>query len=230
MKNLKILGISKNVKSTVSLKVIENLDKLECLYTSISKDIQTIEKLKNLKFLSLREIKVRNLDFISQLHNLNEIWFSLGNYESIDGITNLRNLEKLSLHQIRNFTNEELNSVLLQCKKLKALELQNLINLESLKFLEELRELEYLFLEGNKNLDTYQYIENLHKLKTFSTSNSRPKDQNLDFLRKVENVMLGDSYQKKSIENFLQSFSGKNLLIKGKEMKGSCKNINPFRI
>ena len=55
--NLKKLGISKNVKSTVSLKIIENLEKLENLYTSISKDIDSIKNLENLKFLSLREIK-----------------------------------------------------------------------------------------------------------------------------------------------------------------------------
>ena len=230
LKNLKQLGITKNVKSTVSLKVIANLDKLEYLFTSISKDIQTVENLKNLKFLSLREIKTKNIDFIANLENLNSVSLSLGSYGNIDGITSLKNLEKLAIHQIRNFSDEQLNSILSKCTDLKALELQNLKGLENLYFLKELKKLQYLFLEGNKNLASYQSVENLKNLKTFSTSNSRAKDRKLDYLQNIDYVFLGDRYPKNLIENFSKNFKGKNLWIYGKEIKGKLEKINPLRV
>ena len=229
LQNLKKLGISKNVKSTVSLEILESLKKLECLFTSISKDIQSIEKLENLRFLSLREIKTKNVDFLTNLNNLDEVWFSLGSYENIDGITSLNNLEKLSIHQIRNFTNEQLNSLLSECKKLKALELHNLKNLESLDFLRELKNLEYLFLEGNKNIATYKGVEKLQLLKTFSTSNSRAQDKSLAFLKNIENVFLGDSYPKNSVDDFSEKFRGINLWIYGKAIKRKFEHNNPFK-
>src|SRR5688572_30264791 len=62
--NLKCLGITKNVKSNVSLSILEPLQNLEKLYTSVSKDIESIGKLKRLQFVSLSEIKYDNLDFL----------------------------------------------------------------------------------------------------------------------------------------------------------------------
>lgn len=61
--NLRRLGINGNVKSKVSLKILEPLRNIETLYTSISKDVESISKLQGLRFLSLREIKHDNLDF-----------------------------------------------------------------------------------------------------------------------------------------------------------------------
>jgi len=228
--NLKKLGISKNVKSNVSLKIIENLQNLENLFVSISKDIDSIKYLEKLKFLSLREIKTKNVNFLSDLKNLNEVWFSLGSYQNIDGIKNLEKLEKLSIHQIRNFSNNELNSILAKCFNLKSLELQNLKNLESLDFMQKLTKLQYIFLDGNKNIKTFREVAKSKNLKTFSTSNSRAEDKNLTFLQDVENIFLGDSYPKNEIENFSKIFTGKNLWIYGKEIKGKLENNNPFRI
>lgn len=230
LRNLKTLGISKNIKSQVSLKVIANLNKLEILFTSISKDIQTIENLQNLKYLSLREVKTKNIDFITNLQNLNSVSLSLGSYENIDGLTLLKNLEKLSIHQIRNFTDGQLNSVLSKCSELNALELQNLKNLENLYFLKELKKLKYLFLEGNKNLSSYKSVESLRNLETFSTSNSRAEDKNLEYLKNIENVFLGDSYQKSVIDQFSKKFAGKNLWIYGNEIKGKRLSYNAFKI
>lgn len=230
LKNLKKLGISKNLKSTVSLNIISKLYKLEYFYTSISKDIESVENLKNLKFLSLREIKAKNIDFIIDLQNLNYVSISLGSYENMDGLTLLKNLEKLSIHQIRNFTDEQLNSVLSNCTKLKALELQNLKSLKNLYFLKKLTELEYLFLEGNKNIKSYKTVEILKNLNIFSTSNSRANDKNLEYLQNIENVYLGDSYQKKTVINFAKTFKGRNLWIYGKEIMGKRENYNPFSI
>lgn len=226
---LKKLTISKNVKSSVSLKILDKLDKIEILHTSISKDIETIGNLTNLKYLSLREIKSKNLDFLSKLENLNEIWLSLGSYKDINGITHLKNLQKLSIHQIRDFNNEELNSVISNCKNLTALELQNLKNLSGINFIKELYNLSYLYFESNKNIKTFKDIKVSNSLKTFVTSNSRPADKELIYLKDIESVFLGDNYPKSEIENFSKKFKGKNLWIHGKEIFGKHEYQNPFK-
>ncbi|RRQ45702.1 hypothetical protein [Chryseobacterium sp. SC28] len=226
--NLKKLGISKNVKSTVSLKILENLNKLEILYTSISKDVDKVGSLQSLKFLTLREIKTKNLDFLSKLKNLTDIWLTLGSYEDINGITQVENLRKLSIHQIRNFDNEELNSIISNCKHLTALELQNLKNLSQINFVNKLNNLSYLYLDANKNIETFKDINNSKSLKTLVTSNSRPLDKVLIYLENVENVFLGDSYPKSEIEKFSKDFKGKNLWIHGKEIIGKHEYENPF--
>ena len=67
-------------------QILKDLKNLEVLFTSISKDIEIIGELRKLKFLSLREIKTDNLDFLESLKNLNELWISFGSYKNIDGI------------------------------------------------------------------------------------------------------------------------------------------------
>lgn len=230
LKNLKRLSLSKMVKSSVSLRILDKLDKLEILYTSISKDIETIGNLQSLKFLSLREIKTKNLDFLSNLKNLSDIWLSLGSYEDINGITQVQNLKRLSIHQIRNFDNEKLNYIISNCKHLTALQLQNLKNLSQINFVNKLSNLSYLYFDANNNIETFKDINNSKSLKTLVTSNSRPLDKALLYLENVENVFLGDSYTKSEIEKFQKVFKGENLWIHGKEIIGKHEYENPFKI
>ncbi len=228
--NLKRLAITKNVKSTVSLKILKDLKNLEVLFTSISKDIEVIGELHKLKFLSLREIKTKNLDFLKPLKNLNELWISLGSFENIDGIHFVENLNKLSIHQIRGIDNLTLNEVISKCSSITAIELQNLKNLNSINFIDKLENLNYLRLDTNKNIDTYQPIIKSKSIKTISTTTSRPIDKNLSYLINVENVFLGDSYSKSEIEMFLKDFNGKTLWIWGKELRGKIEIKNPFEL
>lgn len=228
--NLKKLAITKNVKSAVSLKILKDLKNLEVLFTSISKDIEVIGELKGLTFLSLREIKAKNLDFLKPLKNLNELWISLGSFENIDAIQFIDNLKKLSIHQIRGIDNESLNKVISKCSLINAIELQNLKNLNSLNFIENLENLNYLRLDTNKNIETYKHILKSKNLKTISTTSSRPIDKNLSYLINVENVLLGDSYSKSEIEHFIKIFNGNILWIWGKELKGKVKFENPFEL
>lgn len=228
--HLKRLGITKNVKSSVSLKILKDLKNLEVLFTSISKDIEVIGELKELKFLSLREIKTKNLDFLQSLKNLNELWLSLGSYENIDGIQFIENLNKLSIHQIRGIDNEIMNNTLSKCSSITAIELQNLKNLSSLKFVEKLIKLNYLRLDTNNNIETYNPIFKSKSLKTISTTSSRPIDKNLSYLVNVESVFLGDNYSKIEIDNFMKDFKGNTLWIWGKELKGKVEIKNPFEL
>lgn len=228
--NLKELGISKNIKSSVSLNILRNLKKLEILYISISKDIEIIGTLTNLKFLSLREIKIKKLDFIESLQELEEVWISLGSYDDFNVICKLSKLKKLSLHQVRGIDDDTFTEIISKCKNLINLELQNLKNLTSLSFIRELTNLKYLRLDCVKNIETYSPVINLLNLETFSTTESRALDKKLFPLHKLKNVFLGDSYSKSEIEEFLHNFKGENLWIWGKEYRGNKNLKNPFTL
>ena len=225
---LKKLTISKNVKSSVSLSVLKNLTNLETLYTSISKDIHIISKLSKLRFLSLREIKSNNLDFIIPLNHLEVLWLSLGSYNDFTAIFQLENLRKLSIHQVRGFDNIKASEVLGQCKYLEAMKLQNLKHIHNLDFLKSMNSLKYLQLEALKNIETYNPVVKCELLEYFFADDSKPLDKSLNGLSKIKSVGLGDSYPKNEITNFIKHFTGEEIWIRGKEWKGKMNYVNLF--
>lgn len=230
LSNLKSLGITKNVSSKASLEILENLNQLEILYTSISKGVETISKLNNLQFLSLREIKSKNLSFLSNLNKLEELWISLGSYSDFDDISKIPNLEKLSIHQVREFDDSIANSILPKCKNLLALQLQNLKNLTSFEFVPAIKNLEFIEIEGVKNITTYEPIKKAKKIETFMGYDCRPADKSLEPLTDIKNLWLGDSYTRAETLNFLSKTKANNVWIRGKELKGKMKPKNPFEI
>lgn len=223
LKKLKRLGISKNVKSSVSLKVIENLDNLEMLFTSISKDIETIGLLKNINLISLSEVKTDNLDFLSNNLNLSKIWISLGSIKDVSGLAKVKNLKTLSIHQLKGFDDSVADSILSSCNNLEELELMNLANLHKLNFVSNTKRLITLNFEGLKNIDSYQDIAKCNSLKVLSGYDCRPLDKSLVGLENLDSIMLGDSYSKSEIDTLVQRFKGNNLWIRGKLIRGHNK-------
>ncbi|MFI5344307.1 MAG: hypothetical protein ACHQUC_08820 [Chlamydiales bacterium] len=226
--NLKRLGITKNVKSSVSLKILEPLKNLQILFTSISRDIQTISRLTQLHILSLSKIKTENLDFLAQLKKLNTVWLSLGSYENFKALNQIQNLNLLSIHQVRGFNDRIAKENLGNCEKLEALQLQDLQHIESLDFLSNLKMLKYLQIEGLKNIKTYEPVLFCSTLETFLATNSKPKDQSLMSLINVKSIGLGDSYSKSEIDSLVSHFRGNNISIRGRELKGKLSYANIF--
>lgn len=224
------LGITKNVKSSVSLKILEPLVDLETLFVSISKDIESISSLKNLKFLSLREIKTKDLNFISSLSKLEELWLSLGSYDNFDAITKLPSLTRLSIHQVKGFDNQTANNILSKCDSLQYLQLQDLKHITSLDFIAFLKNLRYLNLDGIKNISSYSPISLNKSIETISAANSRPADKDLTPLLNLKNVWSGDSYDKTMVNKFSSQFNGQNFWNRGKAIIGDLgqNHIRPF--
>ena len=227
---LKTLGITKNVKSSVSLQILGTLTNLQTLFTSISKDVQVIGNLSHLECLSLRKIKTKNLDFLTHLRKLNTVSLSLGSYENFEAISEVQNLNKLSVHQVRGFDNKRADETLSKCESLDALQLQDLKHVASLNFLNNLKRLKYLQVEGLKNLETYLPLLSCSSLEIFLAYNSKPRDKSLKGLINLKDVGLGDSYSKDEICNLVSHFSGDAIQIRGKEIKGKLNYINPFDI
>lgn len=230
LRNLKSLGITKNVKSKVSLKIVEPLQNLETFYTSISKDVEAISMLPNLEFLSLNEIKNDNLDFLTNLQNLKVIWISLGSYQNFSGLSQIENLQKLQVHQVRGFDSESINSILKNCGQLWALKLDNLKNITNLDFIPNMPKIKYLSMEGIKNLNSYKPIRNSKTIETIAGYNCRPADKSLEGLKRLKEIWLGDSYTKSEIESLLNDSCAETIWIRGEYLKGSGKLDNPFDI
>lgn len=230
LRNLKRLGITKNVKSKVSLEILEPLKNLKTFYTSISKDLETISKLPNLEFLSLNEIKKNNLDFLTNLKNLQDLWLSMGSFNDFSGLPRIESLKRLQVHQVRGFDSEIINPVLENCKQLLALKLDNLKNIHNLEFIPSMSRIKYLSMEGIKNLDTYAPIKNSKTMETIAGYNCRPADKSLDGLKRLKEIWLGDSYTKSEVDNLLNDNVAENIWIRGKNLKGSGKLNNPFEI
>ena len=220
LKHLKRFGISKNVKSSVSLRVIEDLDNLEMLFTSISKDIETIGLLKNINLISLSEIKTDNLDFLSNNFNLSKIWISLGSIKNVSGLAKVKNLKTLSIHQLKGFDDSIADSILSNCDNLEELELMNLVNIHRLNFVANTKRLKTLHFEGLKSIDTYQILAQNNNLRILSGYDCRPNDKSLVGLENFDSIMLGDSYSKSEIKSFVQRYKGDNLWIRGNQIKG----------
>lgn len=224
------LSISKNVKSSVSLKVLEPLSNLEQLFVSIPKDIESISSLTSLRFLSLREIKNKDLSFLTPLVKLEELWLSLGSYDSFDGIATPPSLKRLSVHQVRGFDNARVNNALSKCTSLEYIEFQDLKHITDLDFIPFLKNLKYLRLEGVKNLLSFSPISNNESIKTISTTNSRPTDKDLTPLLNLQHVWLGDSYGKSAVDKFSSQFHGQSFWNRGKDIIGNLRqhHNNPF--
>lgn len=225
--NLRTLAISKNVRSKVSLKIIEPLENLEVLFTSISKDIESVSNLKRLVKVNLSEVKTDNLNFLKTLTQLKTVNLSLGSYSSFDGLTKLPKLNRMHIHQVRGFDDEVTSQVLANCQGLEALMLDNLTHITQLNFAQFLSGLKYLTLEGVKNLDTYDPLQYCKSLEIFTGYNCRPKDQSLTGLRNLKAIALGDSYPKTEVENFLKVSLAGDVNIRGKMIKGD-KPIRDF--
>ena len=228
LENLKRLGITKNVKSKVSLDILEPLQNLETFYTSISKDIEAISKLQNLKFLSLNEIKKDNLDFLTNLRNLKVLWLSMGSFTDFSSLAQIESLNKLQVHQVRGFDSKSINPILTSCGQLWALKLNNLKNITNLDFIPFMPKIKYLSMEGIKNLDTYTPIKNSKTMETIAGYNCRPADKSLEGLINLKEIWLGDSYAKSEIERLLNANDAKSIWIRGKKLKGTGKLNNPF--
>ena len=72
--------------------------------------------------------------------------------------SNIKNLNKLRIQQVRGFESEKINYVLQNCKELWALKLDNLKRIIDLDFIPTMLKLKYLSFKGVKNLDTYTPI------------------------------------------------------------------------
>ena len=136
---VKILTISKNQEKEHWKQVFDcpNLEELT-LHSPSKEQVQAIRKLTNLKRLRVTFFRAKEIEFISDLHNLEELIL-----EHVSGFSDL--------------------SPLLKLKKLKSLHLENLRKVQNFEGLSGIESLKYLYINGT--LDWKQPIDNFEFLK-----------------------------------------------------------------
>lgn len=113
MLNLKKLSICETKSTSIDLSFISEFKSLESLYIDgMKKGLQSIAKLSELKILTLRGVKLANLDLITGLKNLRELNLLFGSYKNLDAISTAKNLKILEISRARQIPNYDfLNSL-----------------------------------------------------------------------------------------------------------------------
>ena len=203
LENLKWLKNFSQLKVLIFNTKSDNLD-----------DYENFKYLENLEFLDFHSNNLEDLNFLSNCKKLKELQLSLIAYgedklklKNLDFLENLINLEKLTISHLGNEINID---GLIKCKNIKDLSLSlregEGFNIKSLK---GCKSLEYLNLDGISNVDFEGNILELGKIKvntnlskfssgsinfTILNNNNKIKEKSQEIIRVDENLLkdVGD--------------------------------------
>ncbi|MDA2314434.1 leucine-rich repeat domain-containing protein [Bacillus cereus group sp. MYBK32-1] len=132
------------------------------------KDVSGLEYMTNLENLTLEEVKLKNIKFISDLRQLKSVNITYGELEDIGPLAELEHIEFLTL---RNNKISDL-SPLSQMKKIKMLDL-NSNDIKDIKPLFTVKSLRTLTVANNQISNAgLEGVHQLKNLKTFEISNN----------------------------------------------------------
>ena len=202
LENLKWLKNFSQLKVLIFNTKSDNLD-----------DYENFKYLENLEFLDFHSNNLEDLNFLSNCKKLKELQLSLIAYgdklklKNLDFLENLINLEKLTISHLGNEINID---GLIKCKNIKDLSLSlNEGEGFNIKSLEGCKSLEYLKLDGISNVDFEGNILELGKIKvntnlskfssgsinfTILNNNNKIKEKSQEIIRVDENLLkdVGD--------------------------------------
>jgi hypothetical protein len=152
-----------------SLSFLSRFAKLRRLYIEgHSKDIDVIEKLKDLEKLTLRCITLQDLKLLTGLTKLKSIEIKLGGTTNLDALRYLPQLRHPELTWIRGL--EDL-SVIGKLHSLESLHIRALRNVKELPSFRDLRSLRVVYLETMKGLSDLRSVADAPILEKLTLSN-----------------------------------------------------------
>ncbi|HEF1905981.1 TPA: NEAT domain-containing protein [Bacillus cereus] len=164
--NLKRVDLNTPITKEDLLKV-KSLIVVEAKSKGIQ-DVSGLEYMTNLEYLTLEEVKLENIQFISKLRQLKSLSITYGELEDIGPLTELEHIEFLTL---RNNKISDL-SPLSQMKKIKMLDL-NSNYIKDIKPLFTVKSLRTLTVANNQISNAgLEGIHQLKNLKKFEISNN----------------------------------------------------------
>ncbi|WP_209402921.1 hypothetical protein [Pseudozobellia sp. WGM2] len=158
--NLNWLNIGEFDSKKVSLKPIATLDKL--LFLSLvknSNDIAELSKLTQLRQASFSGYKLNQLEFVSELIELESLYLGFGGGENINFLNALRSLKKLDILRIRSLFDI---SVISRLSELECLKIEDQAQITELPDFSNLKNLKHLSLVNLKSLTDISALENSH--------------------------------------------------------------------
>ena len=143
---VKILTISKSDRHWTQVFDCPNIEEIT-LHNPGKEQVEEIQKLKQITRLRVTFFRAKNIDFIGNLPNLEEVVL-----EYVSGFSDLTPLQRLS--------------------KLKSLHLENLRRASDFEGLKGLKSLRYLHIDGtldwNQPIDNFEFVKGLPNLEVFS--------------------------------------------------------------
>jgi internalin A len=187
---------------------LPNIKKLFCKYNKYLSNLQYLQKLEELQFVSFSE---DNLTALSYIRNLQALYLVRGSFKSLTGVEKLSNLKRIDISY--NSQLKDISSIN-SCQNLK------ILNIEKCKLLHD-----YSFLTSNKNikelfidsLDSISFINDMNELEKINFWEN--KDGNMMPLIKSKSLKHINFYPNKkhyshTIEEIIKNTGAKRGLHK----------------
>jgi hypothetical protein len=227
---LRSLSLGQTISKTVSLCVLRSLPRLEVLYVEAhDKDFDAVGDLRSLTRLSLRVPRVKSLEALRGLPNLEVVSINFGGIRELSPLATIPRLRGLELYQVRGLDTDDLGPIG-ECRSLEALSLGALRNVARLQALaHKPREtLRFLTLERLTGLSTLEDLTACRRLEEVGLYDARPADRRLDVLLRcpsLNRLVVGDPYPVDQFEILREAFGGETLLLRGEDVRGELADV-----
>lgn len=163
--DLEQLMIGETKSAAVDVSFISDFNSLKVLsIDGMKKGLESIENLKELWSLNLRGVKLKTLDFTSELKDLRLLKLMFGSYEDLSSLSNLTNLEYLGISRTRKIPNY---NFLKKLKQLEFLHFEGLSQMVKLPDFSGQQKLKKIQVENLSRLEDITSIKELTELKEF---------------------------------------------------------------
>lgn len=219
--NLKHFGIEETKSSAVDVSFIKELKDLESLYIDgMKKGLENAKSLSKLKRITFRGIKLENLDFLLDLKNLEELNLLFGSYKNLESLSNLKQLKSIEFSRVRQIPNFDfLNSM----ENLEKIEFEGMSKMEEIPNLSKLTKLKRIHINNNLRLSKIENIGKVPNLKLLQLSfaeNSKVNERKNLIEQAVETLMNTNTIEYTNIFHWTDEITTKRLNEKGiKEWK-----------
>ncbi|KAF2325817.1 leucine-rich repeat domain-containing protein [Flavobacterium nitrogenifigens] len=213
---LKHFGIEETKSTAVDVSFIKNFIDLESLYIDgMKKGLNNIQSLTNLKKLTLRGIKLDNLDFIKDLQNLEDLKLLFGSYKDLDSLSNLKNLKSIEFSRVRQIPDFDfLNSL----ENLEKIEFEGMSKMEEIPDMSKLNNLKKIFISNNLRVNDIKKISKVPNLKLLYLSfaeNSKAHDRKNLIDQSLKILTTSDTIEYTNLFHWLDEVSKRRLTEKG---------------
>jgi hypothetical protein len=214
--DLRRLSIGETKSISVDLSFVSEFRSLESLYIDgMKKGLDRISKLSALKVLTLRGVKLSNLNMIIGLKHLTELNLLFGSYKNLEAISSAKNLQMLEISRTRQIPNF---SFLDSLENLISLTFEGMSKMEVLPDLKGLVNLKKIQIDNNSRLTDISAVEQLEKLEqlvVFFPENLKAELRRT-ILSQMTRILLNSNTVKFStLINFLEEPTRIALKIKG---------------
>ncbi|TPG39947.1 leucine-rich repeat domain-containing protein [Flavobacterium pectinovorum] len=211
-------GIEETKSIAVDVSFIKEFIDLESLYVDgMKKGLNNIKSLTKLKKLTFRGVKLENLQFITDLKNLEDLKLLFGSYKDLDALSNLKKLKSIEFSRVRQIPDFNfLNSL----ENLEKIEFEGMAKMEEIPDMSKLTKLKKIIINNNLQLNDIQNISKIPNLKllhlTFA-DNSKAQDRKNLINQSLEILMTSKTIKYTNIFHWIDEVSTKRLTDKGIE-------------